>query len=204
MPSPTEARPAPGGRDNPVRRRLSRRYPAAAGSVQLLPSPPWRQNRAASRAGAPARKPAPRLGNAGIGTPRCTAQSRARIAAGRDFISAGMNNANRPDRTPIARNRGRRSADKVSSSTPGIRPSASVSRCTGPRSAGWLRARASAANSGARSARICPSSHDCSRTRTRSRSAPSRNSLSSTWTRGRNGMTPRTSLATGTESQVSR
>ena len=144
------------------------------------------------------------LGNEGTGIALYTAHNRARIAAGRGFINAGMNSANRPERTPSARSRGRSSADRVSSSTPGIRPSASISRCSGPRNAGLACAIASAAKSGARSVRICPSIQVCSRPLTRSLSAPSRNSLSSTCTRGRNGSVPRTSLATATPSQVTR
>ena len=101
-----------------------------------------------------------------------------------------MNSANRPERTPNARRQPDAGQPKASSSAPGIRPSASVSRCSGPRSAALSRAMASAANNGARSARICRPARPAAATRTRSRAAPSRNSLSSTCTRGRSGSRP--------------
>ena len=134
-----QRRRARAGRDSPVRRRFSRRYPAAAGSARPPPSPAMAANpggqsgwSAGTDTSAGVRQ------RAASATPWCnSAHSRTRIAAARGFISAGMNSANRPERTPIARSRGRRSGARVSSSTPGIRPSASVSRCTGPRSAGF-------------------------------------------------------------------
>ncbi len=116
-----------------------------------------------------------------------------------------MNRANRPERTPSVAEPGtdigrRESPHRRRGSGPATRSAGAAGRA----SAGLDCAAASAANSGARSAAICPSSQACSRARTRSRSAPSRNSLSSTCTRGRSAETPRTSRATGASSHSRR
>ena len=77
-------------------------------------------------------------GSPGTATPCCTPHSRARMAAARGFSSAGRNRPKRPAFTPIAFSAARACGDSVSPSSPTIRPSASVSRCSRPRNSGCV------------------------------------------------------------------
>ena len=141
-------------------------------------------------------------GSAGTTTPCCTLHRRARMVAARGFSSAGMNRPNRPAFTPIAFSPARAGGGSASPSSPRMRPSASVSRCSRPRKPGWAFPLLAAASSGARSWPILSSRKRCSLIRSRSRCAPSRNSLSSICTRGRRALLPRFRRPIGTPSQM--
>ena len=192
------ARSAHGGSPRPVRRRPSRRYRGAAGPVRLPPSPCLGEARRPIRAAGQGDQVRERQGRDRM--PCCSAHSRARIAAARGFSSAGRNSAKRPDRTPMAFSAARDCGCQ------------GIALIAGDQAQRFGQAMQHAAQSRPGSRRVPPHGEQrrqivpdpvverscCSRTRTRSRSAPSRNSLSSTWTRGRSALVPRGSRATGT------
>ena len=132
MPGPPAWRSPRDASPRPVRRRPARRCRAAAAPGRPPASPWHRRNRRASPAGS-GTETTSGGGSSGTATPCCTPHSRARMAAARGFSSAGRNRPKRPAFTPIAFSAARACGDSVSPSSPAIRPSASVSRCSRPR-----------------------------------------------------------------------
>ena len=142
------------GSGNPVRRPPARPRPAAAAPARLRPSPCAAANPARPVAAAAGTETSPGAGSAGTGN-AVLQRPQLRPHRRRPRLQQRRHEQREPARpharAPCAARRRRSARQATPRPSPGITPSASVSRCSGPRTAGIGAAPRPAANSGARS-----------------------------------------------------